>query len=42
MYETMGNVDWLIILFYGVSTLHGSFNAELIHYDKSFKQFSFV
>ena len=33
---------WLVVLFYGVSTLFGSFNAELSHFDKSFKQFNLV
>ena len=32
----------LVVLFYGVSTLFGSFNAELSYFDKSFKQFSLV
>ena len=32
----------LVVLFYGISTLFGSFNAELSHFDKSFKQFSTV
>ena len=32
-------VGWLVVLFYGVSTLFGSFNAEL-SLDKSLKQFS--
>ena len=31
---------WLVSWFYGVSTLFGSFNAELRHFDKSFKQLS--
>ena len=31
-----------VALFYGVSTLFGLFNAELIHLNKSFKQFSLV
>ena len=31
-------VDW----FYGVSTFFGSLNAELSHFDKTFKQFSLV
>ena len=31
--------DWL---FYGVSTLFRSFNDELSHFDKRFKQFGFV
>ena len=33
-------VDWLVRLFSGVSTLFGSFNAELGFSDKSFKQFN--
>ena len=40
----MGRIDlvgWLVS-FYDVSTLFGSFNAELSHFDKSFKQFSLV
>ena len=32
-------VGWLV---YGVSTLFGSFNAELSHFDKSFKYFRCV
>ena len=35
-------VVWLVVLFDGVSTLFVSFNAELSHFDKSFKQFSLV
>ena len=27
--------SWLVVLLYGVSTLFGSFNAELSHFDKS-------
>ena len=33
---------WLVVLFYGVSTLFGLFNTKLSHFDKSFKQFSLV
>ena len=33
-------IDWLVVLFYGISTLFGLFNAELSHFDKSFKQIS--
>ena len=33
-------VSWCIVLFYGVSTLLGSFDTELSHFDKSLKQFS--
>ena len=33
-------VGWLAVLFYGVSTLFGSFNAEFSHFDKISKQFS--
>ena len=33
---------WLIVLFYDVSTLFGSFNTEWSHFDKSFKQFILV
>ena len=33
---------WLLVLFYGISSLFGSFNTELSHFDKSFKQFSLV
>ena len=25
---------WLVVLFYGISTLFGSFNVELSHFDK--------
>ena len=32
----------LVVMFYGISTLFGSFNAELSLFDKSFKQFSLV
>ena len=32
----------LIVLFYGISTLFGSINAELNNFDKRFKQFSLV
>ena len=35
-------VSWFVVLLYGVSTLFGSFNAELCNFDKSFKQFSLV
>ena len=35
-------VGWLVVLFYGVSTLFESFDAELSHFDKSFKQFGLV
>ena len=35
-------VGLLGVLFYGVSTNSGSFNAELSHFDKSFQQFSLV
>ena len=35
-------IGCLVVLFYGVSTLFRSFKAELIPFDKSFKQFSFV
>ena len=35
-------VVYLIILFYGISTLFGSFNAQLSHFDKSFQQFNSV
>ena len=31
---------WLVVLFYGVSTLSRLFNAKLRHFDKSFKQYS--
>ena len=34
---TIETVVWLAVLFYGVSTLFGSFNAEL-----NFKQFNLV
>ena len=27
-------VGWLVVLFYGVSTLLGSFNAKLSYFDK--------
>ena len=33
-------VGWLVDFFYGVSTLFGSFNAELSLFKKGFKQFS--
>ena len=33
---------WLVVLFYSVSTHFKSFNAELDHFDKSFKEFSLV
>ena len=36
------NDDWLVVLFYGVSTLFRSFKAKLSHFNKSFKQFSLV
>ena len=36
------SIVWLAILFYGVSTLSGSFKAELSHFDKSFKQLNLV
>ena len=36
----IGNVDWKVVLFYSVSTLFGSFNTELSHFDESFKRFS--
>ena len=39
---TTQRVSWLVILFYSVSTLLGSFNAELSHFDKSLKYFSLV
>ena len=29
-------VGWLVILFYGVSTIFGSFNAKSSHFDKKF------
>ena len=32
----------LFVLLYAVSTLFGPFNAELSHFDKSFKQFNLV
>ena len=36
-------VGWLVgWFFYGVSTIFVSFNSELSHLDKSFKQFSLV
>ena len=35
-------VDWLVVLFYGVSTFLGSCNGEMSHSNKSFKQFSLV
>ena len=40
-------LDWLVgwlffFFFYGVSTLFRSFNAELSHFDKSFKRVSLV
>ena len=36
-------VGWLVVLlFYGVPTIFGSFNAELSHFGKNFKQFSLV
>ena len=38
----MHTSDWLVVLFNGVSTHFGSFNAELCHFDKNFKQFSLV
>ena len=28
--------SWLVILFYGIPTLLGAFNAESIHFDKNF------
>ena len=31
---------WLVVLFYSISTLFGSFIVELNHFDKSFKQLS--
>ena len=34
-----GLFGWLFVLFYGVSTLFWSFNAELSHFDQSLKQF---
>ena len=34
--------SWLVVLFYGVSTLSGSFKAELGNFDISFKRFSLV
>ena len=37
-----GLLGWLVVLFYGVSILSGSVNAELIHFYKSFKEFSLV
>ena len=33
-------IGWLVVLFYGISTLFRSFNTKLSHSDKSFKQFS--
>ena len=33
---------WFVVLFYGVSTLFGSFIARLSHFDKNFKQYSFL
>ena len=33
-HETKHNNVWLLALFYGESTLFGSFNAELSHFDK--------
>ena len=35
-------VCWLVVLFNGVSTLFESFNAEISHFDKCFKQFYWV
>ena len=35
-------VGWLVVSFYGISTLFGSFNAKLSHSDKTFKQFSLI
>ena len=35
-------IIFLVLLFYGVSTLFGWFNAKLNHFDESFKQFSIV
>ena len=35
-------LSYMVVLFYGASTLFGSFNAELSNFDKSFKQFSLV
>ena len=32
----------LVVLFHGISTLFRSFNAELNHFDKSFKQFNLI
>ena len=40
--KTSWLVGWLVILFYIVSTLFLSFNAESSHFDKGFKQFSLV
>ena len=31
-------VGWLVVLFYGESTLFGSFNAESSHFDESLFQ----
>ena len=38
----MSVVGWLVVWFYGVSTIFGSFNAKLNHFDKSFKKFGLV
>ena len=38
----MKMIGLLVILFYGVSKLFESFNTELSHFDKSFKQLSLV
>ena len=35
-------MDWLVVLFYRVTTVFESLNAELSHFHKSFRQFSSV
>ena len=42
MFNSVGLVVWLVVLFYGVSTLFEPFNAKWSQFDKSFKPFSFV
>ena len=39
LFRTRSLVGWLVVLFYGVSTLFRPFNAEFSHREKSFKQF---
>ena len=41
-YSTVPVDCWLVVLFYGVSTLFRSFNAKLSHFDKTLKQFCLV